>query len=61
MSDPVDFTMSRQTIPGQVEVVAMEIKDGPKLICRIEIAPNDFLSALVSGQTVMAAMERGGK
>lgn len=60
-SEPVDVSISRQTIPGQVEIVCVEVKDGPKSIVRLEFAQIDFLTALVSGQTVMAAMERGGK
>ena len=57
-SDPIDLTISRQTIPGQVDVVRIEARDGPRVLIQIDLPPSDFLSA-VMGETVLAALNKG--
>lgn len=56
MNSPIDLTISRQATPGQSDFVRIEAKDHMKVLVRLDIAPDDFLRA-VMGQQVIAALE----
>lgn len=60
MSDPVDISITHQSTPGQIDFVRIEARDGLKVLVRLDMAPNDFLSA-VMGREVIAAFSAGDK
>jgi hypothetical protein len=56
---PADLTITRQAIPGQIEFIRIEARDGLKVLARLDMSPADFLAA-VMGETVIAAYSRPG-
>lgn len=41
-SDPIDLTISKQVVPGQIDVVRIECRDGQRLLIEIDVEPGDF-------------------
>ena len=59
MGDPCDFQITRESITGGADFVRITLKDGPKVLARIDIGANDFVAALLGGQIVTAAFDKG--
>ena len=56
MSDPCDFSISKIENTGDSAVVRIEARDGAKILATIEMSAPDFVSALLDGVSVTAAL-----
>lgn len=54
--NPCDFSISSINTIQDGHIVRIEAKDGPKVLARIDIAPNDFTKALLEQAIVIAAI-----
>lgn len=60
MSDsPCDFSIQSQIAGQPSDFVRIECRDHLQLLARIDVSPSDFLSALMTGETVTAAFSAG--
>lgn len=58
MSDPCDFSISPVDGPGQQRIIRVDIRDGLKLLGRVDMSMEDFARALMGG-TVVGAYSQG--
>lgn len=56
MTNPCDFSITSIHSIAEGDIVRIEAKDGPKILAQIDIAPADFMKALLEMNVVIAAI-----
>jgi hypothetical protein len=56
MSDPCDLKIERVSNVGEGTIVAIEARDGMRVLARIELSEKDFVAATLSGSIVGAGI-----